>query len=68
MENLEFIVVIVEGDVAFSMLVPRQEDAREGMLAAFLSNPTFVLSDKNLIYGSKWDGKEFTKIVERQQS
>lgn len=68
MSNENFIVVIVEGDVAFSIPIPKQGSDRELMIAAFFSNPTFVLSDKNLIQGSEWDGKEFTKIVERPQA
>ena len=62
---MDYIVVVVEGDVAFSIPIPKEENMRELMVSAYLSNPTFVLHDKELMYGSEWDGKEFTKVVEK---
>ena len=62
---MDYIVVIVEGDVAFSIPVPTEGKMRELMISAYLSNPTFVLHDKDLVFGSEWDGANFTKIVER---
>jgi hypothetical protein len=62
---MDYIVVIVEGDIAFSIPIPKTGDMRDLMVSAYFSNPTFVLHDKDLAYGSEWDGEKFTKVVER---
>lgn len=58
----KYIYVIVDGEVAASVPLPAimGESGQERMIAAFQSNPEFVISEEKIQYLSRWDGKKFT--------
>lgn len=62
---MNYLVVVVENDVAFSIKLPVNEEARDLMVSALMSNPKFIPYDKDLVYGSEWDGEKFSVEVER---
>ena len=58
----KYIYVIVDGEVAVSIPIPAiiGESGQERMIAAFQSNPQFVISEDRIQYLSRWDGEKFT--------
>jgi hypothetical protein len=65
MAENKYIHVVVDGELALSLPLPAGigEAAQERVIAAFTSNPEFVISVDQVQYLSKWDGKKFTPPV-----
>lgn len=62
----KYIHVIVDGEVTGSIVAPglAGQSSQEMMIAAFMSNPTFVVSEERHQRGSIWDGQKFVPPVE----
>lgn len=62
----KYIHIIVDGEVAAFIPLPGivGESSQEMMIAAFMSEPIFVITEEKYQRGTIWDGEKFTPPVE----
>ena len=60
----KYIIALVDNEVAHYIPIPFNPDNPDGqdwMIAVYTSNPTFVIHDKPVLLGWKYNGSEFVR-------